>query len=353
LFNVRMRGNNAMFASLRAIWGRLALLTIVDTFLIAGGSIITFLLLVELIAQRGGGNFLASVILGQDKRTSTSKTFIFMWTLLVGWALVSMLVVGELISIHGCVGSLTTASQVTAATSACGKINDQVGLMQIGWHNFLVSGLSGGYLVLLGVPASAAVAAKAITQSKDNSGAAPKLTAGDDQKKVAARVAQIFSADDGTTDIGDFQYMIFNLVTATFFVAEFVRPSPQGLPTIPDTLLGLTGVSAALYVGKKAATRTQPTITGIFPSIMQAGATAVITGSGLTPDSGAPAVRVTEVSINGKDAGVPQLDLIAGTVTVTVPAGLVPAGGPAISGTVQVLTAYGAVTPGFTVQLAP
>jgi len=249
---VRMRGNNAMFASLRAIWGRLALLTIVDTFLIAGGSIITFLLLVELIAQRGGGNFLASVILGQDKRTST-----------------------------------------------------------------------------------------------------PKLTAGDDQKKVAARVAQIFSADDGTTDIGDFQYMIFNLVTATFFVAEFVRPSPQGLPTIPDTLLGLTGVSAALYVGKKAATRTQPTITGVFPSILQAGATAVITGSGLTPDSGAPAVRVTEVSINGKDAGVPQLDLIAGTVTVTVPAGLVPAGGPAISGTVQVLTAFGAVTPGFTVQLSP
>jgi hypothetical protein len=50
--------------------------------------------------------------------------------------------------------------------------------------------------------------------------------------------------------------VIFNLVTAIYFVAEFVRPNSGGLPVIPDTLLGLTSVSAALYVGKKAATRT-------------------------------------------------------------------------------------------------
>jgi hypothetical protein len=332
------------------------LLTILDAFLIGGGSIIAFLLLTEGIAQIGHASFLTSVILGQDNRTSTSKTFIFMWTLLVGWALVSMLVAGELIRVHGCAGSLSTASQVTAAISACGKMNDQLGLLQIGWHNLMMNGLSGGYLVLLGIPASAAVAAKAITQSKDDSGTAPKVAASDDKdKQVAARVAQIFSADDGTTDIGDFQYVIFNLVTAVFFVAEFVRPSSQGLPAIPDTLLGLTSVSAALYVGKKAATRTQPTITGVFPSILQADARAVITGSGLTPDSTAPppTAGTTKVTFNGKESDDIQFDPIAGTVTATVPAGLVPAGGPAISGTVQVLTSYGAVTPGFTVQLSP
>jgi len=32
---------------------------------------------------------------------------------------------------------------------------------------------------------------------------------------------------DGTTDIGDFQYVIFNLVTAVYFVAEFVRPKAR------------------------------------------------------------------------------------------------------------------------------
>jgi hypothetical protein len=128
-------------------------------------------------------------------------------------------------------------------------MNDQVGLLQIGWHNFITNGLLGGYLVLLGIPASAAVAAKAITQSKNDSGTAPKTTAPSSQgnitNKAMARVAQIFSADDDTTDIGDFQYVIFNLLTAAYFVAEFVRPSPLGLPVIPDTLLGLTSVSAA------------------------------------------------------------------------------------------------------------
>jgi hypothetical protein len=332
------------------------LLTILDAFLIGGGSIVAFLLLTEGIARIGHASFLTSVILGQDNRTSTSKTFVFMWTLLVGWALVSMLVAGELIRVHGCAGSLSTASQVTAAISACGKMNDQVGLLQIGWHNFMMNGLSGGYLVLLGIPASAAVAAKAITQSKDDSGTAPKVVASDlKDKQPAARVAQIFSADDGTTDIGDFQYVIFNLVTAVFFVAEFVRPSSQGLPTIPDTLLGLTSVSAALYVGKKAATRTQPTITGVFPSILQADSKAVITGSGLTADPTAPppAAATTKVTFNGKESTNVESDLVAGTVTATVPADLVPADGPtSIGGTVQVLTSNGAVTPGFTVQLS-
>ena len=126
-------------------------------------------------------------------------------------------------------------------------------------------------------------------QSKDDSGTAPKVAASSDKDtKAMARIAQTFSADDGTTDIGDFQYVIFNLVTAVYFVAEFVRPSSQGLPVIPDTLLGLTSVSAALYVGKKAATRTQPTITGVFPSILRVGEEAVITGSGLTADPTAP-----------------------------------------------------------------
>ena len=173
--------------------------------------------------------------------------------------------------------------------------------------------------------------------------------------KAAARVAQIFSADDGTTDIGDFQYVIFNLVTAVYFVAELVRPSVQGLPAIPDTLLGLTSVSAALYVGKKAATRTQPTITGVFPSHLKVGTEAVITGSGLTADPAAPppAGAVARVTFNDVDATGVQPDPVTGSRKATVPAGVVPAGGSdSISATVQVRNAYGAVTPGFPVQLS-
>jgi len=338
------------------------LLTIVQAFLIGGAVVLAFLLLVEAIARIAKASFLTSVIIGQDSRTSTSKTFVLMWTLLVGWALVSMLIVGELITIHGCAGSLATPDQVASAIKACQHINDQVGLLQIGWHNFTLNGLSGGYLILLGIPASAAVAAKAITQSKDDSGTAPKTVAAVDPSakvttKAAARVAQIFSGDDGTTDIGDFQYVIFNLVTAVYFVAEFVRPSVQGLPVIPDTLLGLTSVSAALYVGKKAATRTQPTITGVFPSNLKVGAVAVITGSGLTDDPAAPppageAARA-RVTFNDKESTAVTSDSVAGSLRATVPLDAVPAGGSdSISATVQVRNAYGAVTPGFTVQLS-
>ena len=335
-------------------------MTIVGTFLIGGVVVLAVLLLVEAIARIGKTSFLTSVIIGQDGRTSTSKTFVLMWTLLVGWALVSLLIVGELITIHSCVGSLATPDQVTSAINACGNMNDQVGLLQIGWHNFTLNGLSGGYLILLGIPASAAVAAKAITQSKDDTGKAPKTVHVVDKKvpvttRAAARVAQIFSADDGTTDIGDFQYVIFNLVTAVYFVAEFTRPSVQGLPVIPDTLLGLTSVSAAAYVGKKAATRTQPTITGVFPSILRAGVQAVITGSGLTQDPAAPppAGAAPRVTFNGIESTAVQPDPAAGSLRATVPPGVVPADGPAsISGTVQVINAYGAVTPDFTVQLS-
>lgn len=332
-------------------------MTILDAFLIGGGVVLVLLLLVEAIAQIGKASFLKSVILGQDNRTSTSKTFIFMWTLLIGWALVSMLIVGELIKVHGCVGSLSNANQISSAIKTCMK--DQVGLLQIGWHNFIVNGLSGGYLVLLGIPASAAVAAKAITQSKNDSGTVPKTTAapvqGNTANKAMARVAQIFSADDGTTDIGDFQYVIFNLLTAIYFVAEFVRPSTLGLPVIPATLLGLTSVSAALYVGKKAATRTQPTITGVFPSILRQGTQAVITGSGLTQDPAAPPPPGAKASVtfNGTASPAVAEDPVASTLKAEVPAGLVPAGGPtSISGTVQAINAYGAVTPGFTVELS-
>lgn len=176
-------------------------------------------------------------------------------------------------------------------------------------------------------------------QSKDDSGTAPKVAASSDKDtKAMARIAQTFSADDGTTDIGDFQYVIFNLVTAVYFVAEFVRPSSRGLPVIPDTLLGLTSVSAALYVGKKAATRTQPTITGVFPSILRVGEEAVITGSGLTadPDGATAGPVTTRVTFNGMESsGDVVSDPVAGSLTATVPSGLLTAGGPtSISGTV-------------------
>ncbi len=311
-------------------------------YLIAAAAVVGLLVGVQLISLVGPTHFLATVILGQDQRTSTSKTFILMWTLLVGWALVALLIAGELVHQHGCV----KPHHLEAAATACKKAKDDVGVLQVGWLKFLHAGLSGSYLVLLGVPAAAGVAAKGITQSHVNN-AGFKTTKPKAGFQPFARLAEVFSADDGTTDIGDFQYMIFNLVTAAYFVAQFLKPNASGLPTIPDTLLGLTSVSAGLYVGKKAVTRSQPKVTGVFPQPVHANEPFTIIGVGLTEESTAPTDTPPRVTVEG----LPALNVheVEGNITAVLPPTLVGAGAPTVRH-LMVQNPYGGVTPSFEIH---
>jgi hypothetical protein len=259
---------------------------------------------------------------------------------LVGWALVSFVIAGEILHLHAC----AAGSDLDASAKACSALHDKVGLLQVGWGRFISSGLAGSYLLLLGIPASAGVAAKVITQTKVSSGTIVKTPAALSEKTVVARLAQVFSADDQTTDIGDFQYVIFNLITAAYFIAHVIRAPGTGLPPVPDTLLGLTSVSAGLYVAKKAADRSKPAITGVFPSIVLAGNPLTITGSGLTADAGVPATATVAVTVNGLPATEVLADpTVANRITATAPAGLAGTN-PPTQGTVQVSAAYGAIT---------
>ena len=149
---------------------------------------------------------------------------------------------------------------------------------------------------------------------------------------------------------------MFNLVTAAYFIAEFLKITGKGLPVIPDTLLGLTSVSAALYVGKKAATRNQPTISGVFPAILRANQPFTITGSGLTTDPNQPPIPGQinpQVAVNGAPATNVQPDPnVADRLTAVTPPGLIPAGAAPVAGTVEVLSSYGVAAPPYSVQLA-
>jgi hypothetical protein len=323
-----------------------------DALAVGAGTILVLLAVTEVLARVAHGSFLRSVILGQDNRTSTSKTFIFMWTLLVAWALISLLVAGEVVRRHTC----ASGTDLNAAVTACMAKHDKLGLLQIGWQRFVASGLTGSYLLLLGIPATAGVAAKAITQSQVQSGNTTKTPATSPaDTTIAARAAQIFSADDGTTDIGDFQYVVFNLVTATYFIAHFIRGPASGLPVIPDTLLGLTSVSAAAYVAKKAADRSQPLITGVFPATLRGGDTFIVTGTNLTVDPTVPGPTAPlAVSVNDVPAASVAPDPnIPDRLTAVVPPGLIPAGDkPPVPGAVIVSTPYGAITPAFPVNCA-
>jgi hypothetical protein len=319
-------------------------------FILAAFAALTLVGGFEVLARVAHTSFLKSVILGRDGRTSTSKTFILLWTLLVSWALISLLIAGTLWRIHSC----AAIADLRSATKACASKDDQVGLLEVGWRNFLRNGLAGSYLVLLGIPAVAGVAAQGITQAKAASGTVAKARLPSNARAgtgLSARLAQIFSADDQTTDVGDFQYVVFNLLTAAYFFTQFINPDGSGLPSLPDTLLGLTGVSAALYVGKKAADRSSPSVTGVFPTLLREGQPFTVTGTSLTADPAQADVQDARITINGHEAIDVRVDQAASDrLTAIVPPGLAPAG--PVPGTLQVESEYGAITPGFDIQCA-
>jgi hypothetical protein len=316
-------------------------MSLIGLVLISAGIVIVVLGIVQVISLAAPSSFLTTVILGEDGRTSTSKTFILLWTLLVAWALISLLTGGELVPTHLCI----TSGPVASASKRCH--HDDVALLQLGWMHFLHGGLTGGYLVLLGVPAAAGVAAKGITQSQAQSSTAVKTTKHATNSSLASRLAEIFSSDDGSTDIADFQYVIFNLITAAYFVARFLRPDANGLPTIPDTLLGLTSVSAGLYVGKKAVTRSQPSVSGVFPSVLQDGLLFTVVGTGLTVDPDAPANGVAKITIDGMPAS--SVREVNGNLVANAPHNLA-VGGGVVTRQLQVLSPYGGITANFPVQ---
>ena len=320
-------------------------MTLAAIMLVAAGAVLALLAAVQLLTwvadrldpSNKRPTFIASVILGQDGRTSTSKTFILMWTLLVGWALIALLIGGELVTIRHCV-------HAPHPKLACA--GHDVALLQVGWKRFLHAGLSGGYLVLLGVPAAAGIAAKGITATQV-AGAGFKKPKPSGTGTPLDRITEIFSADDGTTDIGDFQYLIFNLVTATYFVAQFLSPDGTGLPTIPNTLLGLTSVSASLYVGKKAVSSSQPTVTGVFPMPLHDAQWFTVIGTELIPDPASPTDVMPQITIDGMPATHVRVD--GANLVAQAPPNLGPGGTPLVR-QLRVLNPYGGITSDFQVQ---
>jgi len=47
------------------------------------------------------------------------------------------------------------------------------------------------------------------------------------------------------------QYMVFTLITLTYFAAQFLARPAGGLPPVPAALLTLMGVSAGAYTANK------------------------------------------------------------------------------------------------------
>lgn len=197
---------------------------------LAGLAAVSLLLHVIVVAAAPDGtpakeHGLAALFIGLDNRTSTSKLQAVLWTYAILWALVSVL--------------------------AGAGIED--------FNTALSTDVREEYLLLLGGPFAIAIGAKAITThrvSRDPGAKTPKRQ--EDTGTVAARVAEVVTDDDGSVDLGDFQYLAFTVLTLTYFAWAFIDSPSEGLPPVPGTLLVLMGVSQGAYLGKKGFAGTSP-----------------------------------------------------------------------------------------------
>jgi hypothetical protein len=185
--------------------------------------------------RRGFGG----LVIGKDGRASTSKLQAVLWTFAVFFALVFMLFWGRSL---GC-GEASRSNQTVCQSAAKARSS---------FEDFLNHGLQPEYFILLGFPLGAAVAAKAITsaQVKDHPNSKPEIA--EDSSGIAQSLRDVVSNDDGETDLLDFQYFAFNLLTLAFFFSQFLTHPAGGLPDLPPTLIALSGLSASTYVTKKA-----------------------------------------------------------------------------------------------------
>lgn len=188
----------------------------------------------DVVSKRRRG--VKTLVIGSDGRASTSKVQAVLWTFAVLFAFLFLLVWGRSI---GC----------EADTDRCLDASDA----RLAFHEVVERDLQPEYFVLLGLPLSAALAAKALTTGKVEAKEIVKQPLTDeDDAGVVGGIAQVVANDSGETDFNDFQYFAFNLLTLSFFLFQFLTRPWDGLPDIPPTLLALAGVSTATYTAKKA-----------------------------------------------------------------------------------------------------
>jgi hypothetical protein len=249
---------------------------------------------------------LRGLVLGADNRASTSKFQATAWTYAILFALVALLV-----------GHLLYAD------------------FDPGWDKFLEDGLNSDYLWLLAIPSAGLVGAKAITQTKvqANPDAKPRKT--DPDNSLLARTRELASNDNDDKPqpaLGDLQYLVFNGVAVAYFLSAFLGHVERGLPSLPDTLIALTGVSAASYLSAKAVkSAAPPVIVSVRPTRLVLGADETlleVSGSGFqgaTGTGGAPAVTLGGVTLEvAAGASAEHLIAIVPTAAIAKTLGLDP-----------------------------
>jgi len=227
---------------------------------------------------------LGAILAGADHRTSTSKTVVFAWTLAVAFGLLSLLIAIWL------------------------------GDRQP-WDKQVANGLQEEYLLVLGGPYAAAVLAKYVTSKQAD--AKPSAAPGD------AKPSQLVTNDEGNTDLGDFQYVLFNALGIILFLSEFVGHLDKGFPSLPQLLTGLMLTSTGGYGAKKLLAQAVPTLISVMPRAAKNNDPVEVFAMNLSLPAadGGTGEEVPLVYVGGHTAQVSAHDLVLGNdrLTVTVP----------------------------------
>lgn len=308
-----------------------------DYFAEAFWAAIAVLVIIAAISFFVGG--VIRVLIGADGRFSTAYLQAYLWTVVLVWAFLFFLTVSLLGGNEG--------------------VEDAVDLATV------TNGLGIEYLLLLGGPFAALIAAKQIYATKAQEGELQKI------KTVDTSLTDVLTDDRGRADLVDLQYLLFNFVALAYFFVTFAESSAV-LPTLPEGLIALTSTAALAYIGKKAVDRNKPVISSIAlaagtgtPTV---GDLLRIRGLNFVP-AGAEAeeylrlVRVrfdkvetpvTPASAKAAKPGQPQLlaeaNVTATEILVAVPPMELPS---QRSVAVVVITAAGAETDSYQLYLAP
>lgn len=252
-------------------------------FAAAFGAVGLVLLLLHTMSEKKYG--ILRPLIGDDRRFSTSLTQAGLWTLAIGTAMAWLLFRAAL------------ASEDLAVVLPDDRMDD--------------------YLILLAGPFAAAIAAKGIVVFKIAGGTLQKTEA------PTTEVKQVATDDGGATDLVDAQYLLFNVIAILYFAVQLTRTG--ALPVIPEVLLGLTSLTAATYVGNKAARRNAPVITSLSPTAMTAGTKVMLLGSNFDPNGAtAPDYRIVTITITGLPASIEIPTYTNTRVWFTLPAGATP-----------------------------
>jgi hypothetical protein len=229
-------------------------------------------------------SWFSAIVVGGDNRTSTSKSVAFAWTLALAWGLLSLLIASWL-GDHS------------------------------GWDAQMDKGIQEEYLLLLGGPYAAAVLARINAVSEAGTEGNPPAAMG------AAGPSQLVTNDEGDADLGDFQYVLFNLIGLAYFIGDFAADAGAGFPELPAVLAGLVLTSVGGYTAKKLISHAQPTLTSAVPATTAAGGSIQLYGLNLLIPASVSPTGVTmppEVSIGGKPATITAYDQILGADRLTI-----------------------------------